>query len=145
MESYRKILDHFYQLEFCGNVSDPIFHPQFIPFLKMAENHRVLIWTAASHKPMSWYMQAFNVNLKARWIFGLDGFPEESHKYRINQDGKKLWEVMKAGALNGNDIEWQCIVFPYNKEHIEECREMATENHIRFSTRKARNVFFPKV
>ena len=32
------------------------------------------------------------------WYFALDGLPEESHKYRINQDGRQVWEVMKMGA-----------------------------------------------
>ena len=45
--------------------------------------------------------------------------PEESHKYRINQDGRQVWEVMKMGAEMGCKIKWQYIVFNYNEKHIE--------------------------
>ena len=54
------------------------------------------------------------------WYFALDGLlPEESHKYRINQDGRQVWEVMKMGAEMGCKIKWQYIVFNYNEKHIE--------------------------
>jgi len=35
---------------------------------------------------MHWYESAFESNPNAEWHFGLDGLPEESHLYRINQD-----------------------------------------------------------
>ena len=65
--------------------------------------------------------------MDAKWEFGLDGLPEESHKYRVNQDGEKLWEVMKWGAKNGNHIDWQWIFFKYNQDHWEEGQRLAEE------------------
>ena len=56
MENFKKILAFFKEIYFCGQISDPIFHPQFIEFLKLCkDNHNVIIHTAASHKPESWY------------------------------------------------------------------------------------------
>ena len=43
---------------------------------------------------MSWYIKAFKANINARWIFGIDGLPNESHNYRVNQDGEKLFNVI---------------------------------------------------
>ena len=58
--------------------------------------------------------------------------PEESCMYRINQDGEKLFEVMKMGAKKGLQIDWQYIVFSYNEDHIQESYEMAKDNNIQF-------------
>jgi MoaA/NifB/PqqE/SkfB family radical SAM enzyme len=115
LENFKKIIKHFDQIEFCGQISDPIFHPQFIEFLKLTTNKRVFVHTAASHKSMDWYMDAFSANKNAIWEFGIDGLPQDSHKYRINQNGEYLFKVMKAGVELGNDIRWQYIIFKYNE------------------------------
>ena len=65
-------------------------------------------------------------------VWFLDGLPEESCLYRINQDGEKLFEVMKMGADKGLRIEWQYIVFSYNENHIEEANDMARDHGIEF-------------
>jgi len=62
LENFKKIIKHFDQIEFCGQISDPIFHPQFIEFLKLTTNKRVFVHTAASHKSMDWYTDAFPAN-----------------------------------------------------------------------------------
>lgn len=131
LNDFKKILNHFDKIQFCGQISDPIFHPQFIRFLELSKNKDVKVNTAASHRPMSWYMKAFNANKNAEWEFGIDGLPEESHKYRINQDGKKLFEVMKQGIKNGNNILWQYIIFKYNENHVDQAIELAKNNNIK--------------
>ena len=35
MENFKKVIDYFEEVYFCGQISDPIFHPQFIEFLKL--------------------------------------------------------------------------------------------------------------
>ena len=92
----------------------------------------VTVATAASHRPMSWYKKAFELNPRPLWRFGIDGLPEESCLYRINQDGEKLFEVMKMGVSMGIHVEWQYIVFSYNEDHIKEAYNMAKDNGIQF-------------
>ncbi len=77
-------------LIFCGQVSDPIYHPKMIEMLKYCYDNKipVMINTAASHKPEKWYEESFAANIEATWMFGIDGLPKDSHKYRINQDGE---------------------------------------------------------
>ena len=58
--------------------------------------------------------------------------PEESHKYRINQDGVFIYEMMKLGAEMGCNMVWQYIVFNYNQDHIEQARQMAKDDGIEF-------------
>jgi len=137
LDNFKKILNYFDKIQFCGQISDPIFHPQFIEFLKLSQNKDVKVHTAASHKPMSWYKDAFNANKNAVWEFGIDGLPEESHKYRINQDGKKLFEVMKQGIQNGNIILWQYIIFKYNEDHIDQAIGLAKNNGIKLIITKS--------
>ena len=130
LENFKKIIKHFDQIEFCGQISDPIFHPQFIEFLKLTTNKRVFVHTAASHKSMDWYMDAFSANKNAIWEFGIDGLPQDSHKYRINQNGEYLFKVMKAGVELGNDIRWQYIIFKYNENDITQAIGLAQRHKI---------------
>ena len=62
---------------------------------------------------------------RARWYFGLDGLPEESHKYRKNQDGEKMFRILLESTkhLKTPPI-WQYIVFSYNEDHIEEAMKL---------------------
>jgi MoaA/NifB/PqqE/SkfB family radical SAM enzyme len=130
LDSFKKIISHFDQIEFCGQISDPIFHPQFIEFLELTKDKRVFVHTAASHKPMDWYRDAFLANKNATWEFGIDGLPQDSHKYRINQNGEYLFNVMKTGVELGNDIRWQYIIFKYNENDIPEAIDLAQRHKI---------------
>ena len=138
LEGFKKIAKYFTNtINFCGQLSDPIFNPHFIEFLKITKEYntkKVIISTAASSKKhkQEWYEKSFEANPKALWRFGLDGKPEDSSKYRIGQDGPFLWEMMKIGAKRGIRIEWQCIVFAYNENYLDELKIMAKDNNIKF-------------
>jgi MoaA/NifB/PqqE/SkfB family radical SAM enzyme len=136
---FKKIAKYFKSILFCGQVSDPIIHPKFHDFLEIMNLPEyyvdfVTVATAASHRPMSWYKKAFELNPRPLWRFGIDGLPEESCLYRINQDGEKLFEVMKMGVSMGIHVEWQYIVFSYNEDHVEQAKQMALDNNILFLT-----------
>ena len=135
VKDFQKIINHFSHINFCGQVSDPVHHPKFITFLKMLyEQYKtVSIHHATAAKPMHWYEKAFETHPSALWWFGIDGLPNESHIYRINQDGEKLFEIMKLAAtiLYQKPI-WQYIVFNYNEDHIEEARKMAKDAGVKF-------------
>ena len=137
-EDFLKIAKFFKTgLIFCGQVSDPIFNPKMIEMLKYCYDNKIPIYinTAASQKSMEWYEEAFEANPEAKWVFGIDGLPKDSHKYRINQDGPKLFEVMKLCAKKcpvRRWPRWQYIVFNYNENNIEEARQMAKDNGIEF-------------
>jgi len=129
IKDFQKILDYFDDVYLCGSYGDPIFNPNTIKFLKMAydQNKFIQVHTAASHKPMSWYEEAFKVNPHAWWVFGLDGLPYQSFVYRQNQDGEKLFEVMKTASEMGIDCKWQYIVFSYNEDKITQAIQMAKD------------------
>ena len=70
-----------------------------------------------SHQFEKWYKEAFRAYTGNRWLFGIDGLFEESHKYRINQDGRKLFNMMLLDE-EGIKVEWQYLIFDYNKDSI---------------------------
>ena len=94
---------------------------------------KVEINTAASQKSKAWYIKCFKANPLAEWLFGIDGLPEESNLYRINQDGEKLFNIMiESKKYLQQTPVWQYIVFSYNEDHIEQAKKLAKENGVRF-------------
>ena len=135
LSEFKIISDHFKEIAFCGQYSDPIHHPQFIDFLKICceKDIETYVHVASTARSKSWFIEAFNANPKAFWIFGIDGLPNQSHVYRINQDGEKLFDIMLESR---NHLEkkpcWQYIIFKYNENHIHEAKKMAKDNEIYF-------------
>lgn len=134
IDQFRKIVKHFRGVSFCGQISDPIFSPNLIEFLRMCNeyNKGCEVRTAASQKSERWYQNAFKSNTDAKWVFGIDGMPYESFIYRINQDGEKLFDMMLMAKSLGLHVVWQYIVFRYNEEHIDEAKELANKHDINF-------------
>ena len=137
MENFKKVIDYFEEVYFCGQITDPIFHPQFIEFLKLLKGRKTVIHTAASHKKEEWYRKAFEANTDAYWTFGIDGLPKDSHKYRINQDGEHLFKMACMAAKIVDKVKWQYIVFNYNENNIEEARQIAKDNNLIFEVKKS--------
>jgi organic radical activating enzyme len=134
VEDLQKFIDSgFTWLEFSGQQSDPMAHPNILEFISLCYSIRLDIHTATSHRKKQFYEEAFDRSgMKTKWIFGLDGLPEESHKHRVNQDGVYLYEMMKLGARMGVDVIWQYIVFNYNQDHIEQAKKMSIDDGIEF-------------
>ena len=134
ISEFKVIVDYFDIISCCGQISDPIFNPHLIEFIKIAKekNKYLNIHTAASQKPVKWYEKAFDNFGRGEWIFGIDGLPQDSHKYRINQDGIKLFDVAKLCASKGIKTRWQYIVFKYNENNIDQAKKMANDNGIDF-------------
>ena len=124
------------------NVKEPIvlINPKIIDKLRYCyvNNIDVMMNTAASQRKKEWYIKAFKANPNATWIFGIDGLPSESHKYRVNQHGVKLFNIMKMAASMDIDTVWQYLVFDYNKDHIDEAKVMCG-NKITFLLRTPRD------
>jgi len=137
MENFKKIIDYFEEVYFCGQISDPIFHPQFIEFLKLLKGRKTVIHTAASHKKEEWYKKAFEANTDAYWTFGIDGLPKDSHKYRKNQDGEHLFKMACMASKMGLLVKWQYLIFSYNENNIEQARKMAKDNNIILELQKS--------
>ena len=128
-------LNFFHYFTFCGQISDPIMHPKLPLFLnkvyKAGKGSGVHV--AASHKPKSFFIECFKANPDALWCFGIDGLPQDSHKYRVRQDGMKLFNIMIESAkyLRQKPI-WQYIIFDYNENDIEEALRLSNLHKVEF-------------
>ena len=135
MDEIRKLSDYFSSFNFCGQLSDPVHHPKFIEILDYLykKDIQVTVHNASSQKPMKWYIKAFQAHPRAKWIFAIDGLPEESNMYRINQDGEKLYRVMLEAKKHLKQIpSWQFIVFSYNEHNLEKAKKMAVDEGLMF-------------
>ena len=135
MDEIRKLSDYFSSFNFCGQLSDPVHHPNFVEILEYLykKDIQVTVHNASSQKPMKWYIKAFQAHPKAKWIFAIDGLPEESNMYRINQDGEKLYKVMLEAKKHLKQTpSWQFIVFSYNEHNLEKAKKMAVDEGLMF-------------
>lgn len=133
--NFEKILDFMTKIDFEGQYSDPVHHPKFVEFLKKSFDRQIIveIHNASSVKSLKWYIKAFEAHPYAKWVFSIDGLPKDSHQYRINQDGEKLFNVMKE-SVNYLKVKptWQYIVFKYNQNDIDEAIKMADSIGVNF-------------
>lgn len=136
IDDFQKITDMFKTINFCGQLSDPVHNENFIDILRLCKMKNVggTIHNASSLKSKEWYIEAFQAHPDMRWVFGIDGLPKDSHKYRINQDGEKLFDIMIESKNHLNTIPfWQYIIFSYNENDIDEARKMAQDNGVIFN------------
>lgn len=129
-----KCLKYFRGISFCGQHSDPIFSPYLIDMLKLCKEHNVWtdVHTAATGRREEWYREAFLANTDTEWWFGIDGPPHMSHIYRKNQKGVHLFEMMcMAKELGLKNIIWKYIIFNYNENYVDECKDLAKKHNIR--------------
>lgn len=134
VEDYKKITRAFRCVTLCGQISDPIYHPNFQEILSLSKNLKYInIHTNGTGFSQQWWEKSFETVMNnGKWIFALDGLPNESHKYRVGQDGESVWRMMKLGASLGANIVWQYIPFNYNEDHINQAMDMAADNNISF-------------
>lgn len=128
----QKLADFFPKISFCGGLSDPVFHSQFIDLLKTTNDlpNQFRVHTAAQQKNLDWYKSAFLANKKVEWIFGIDGLVDTSPMYRKRQDTGLMLQAMKLCSSMGLKTEWQFIVFDHNSHQINKAKEICEENYI---------------
>lgn len=136
VSNFNKICKSFDSILFCGQMGDPIYHPQFHDLLDTAieNNVHLSVATNGHGKKDTWWDISFEKmnKLNHKWTFGLDGLPEESCLHRINQDGEDVWRQMLRAVSAGNIVEWQYIIFKYNEDNIKKASKMAKDNGMLF-------------
>lgn len=132
-QDFKKIQDYYNNgITFCGQISDPIYHPNFLVFLRMldGENRAIRIATNGSGKSKEWWDAAFSYGRgENAWYFGVDGIDEKSENYRVGSNFHEVWERMKQGRDLGHVIVWQFIIFDYNEHELERAVEIAREEN----------------
>ena len=135
VEDLKKLIVFFDSLSFCGQISDPIAHPNFIKLLEVCQSFKekpVYINTTGTRKSEQWWKTAFNVsNDNTIWVFGLDGTDQETANiYRVNTRFDEVMRAMKMGVALGKKIQWNFIIFKHNEHQIELAKQIAAETGI---------------
>jgi MoaA/NifB/PqqE/SkfB family radical SAM enzyme len=150
---FRKILNYYEnQITFCGQISDPIYHPDFLAFLEMMNGLGKGLRVATNgtndksgNMDDKWWEKAYSYGLGENcWVFGVDGLDEKSELYRIGSNFKQVWETMKIGVQAGHPIVWQYIIFGYNEHEIEQAKEIAHKEGITLLLIKTNRGFDPR-
>jgi MoaA/NifB/PqqE/SkfB family radical SAM enzyme len=135
IENFKKVIKFFKGVNLEGTYSDPVHHRSFIEILKICyeSNIDVSVQHASAAKSKEWYIKAFEANPDAHWRFSIDGLPEESKIYRINQDGPKLFDIMvESKKYLFNKPAWQYIIFSYNENSVDAAIALAKEVGVNF-------------
>lgn len=150
-KEFRKVLNYYEnQITFCGQISDPIYHPEFLTFLEMmnglGKGLRIATnGTNTAEMNEKWWEKAYSYGLGENcWYFGVDGLDEKSELYRIGSNFKQVWETMKMGVQAGHPIVWQYIIFGYNEHEIERAKEIAEKERFTLLLIKTNRGFDPK-
>ena len=150
---FRKILNYYdNQITFCGQISDPIYHPDFLAFLEMMDGlgKGLRIATNGTNDKSGnmddkWWEKAYSYGLGENcWYFGVDGLDKKSELYRIGSNFEQVWETMKVGVQYGHPIVWQYIIFGYNEHEIEQAKEIAHKEGITLLLIKTNRGFDPR-
>lgn len=146
--NFQKILDYYVNgVTFCGQISDPIYHPKFLNLLKMCDGtgRKVRIATVGSGKSDAWWDEAYRYGVgENAWYFGVDGIDEKSELYRIGSNFKDVWSRMQQGRDLGHVIVWQYIIFGYNEHEIDRAIEIAEKENFALVFVNTNRGFNPK-
>lgn len=145
LDHVRDLGNTWIHMSFCGQISDPIFHSNFISVIKtLGETtcEKIDIHTTASGKKIEWWQQLVditnNIPQSMRWVFGIDGIDEKSALHRINQNTSQALDAMKYVAQNTNDeVVWQYIPFGYNEDDIPAAIDIANQYNIKLMILKS--------
>ena len=149
VESFQKLVNFSDEFNLCGQISDPIYHADFLSLMKIIDkypNKKFSIHTTATRKKLAWWKEVFSLSQskKVKWIFGLDGTDQEAANiYRINTRFDEVMDVMKLGVSMGVHVEWQFIVFKHNEHQLEEAIRLSNEHSLNLRVIKS-NRWSPK-
>ena len=139
-EDWKKVLHTFQGVNLCGQLSDPIYHSNFIHYLRYAAERkkRIRIHTNGSGKKKSFWKEAFSIQHPIRWIFGIDGLDQKTcNLHRIGQNFHQSFKAMLLGSQSHHRIIWQFIPFQHNEHQIERAKDIAHKHNIDFMILKS--------
>jgi pyruvate-formate lyase-activating enzyme len=112
----------------CGDYGDPIYHPDFIDFVKKLKSRGsiITIITNGSYKKQDWWKELVNNLSAADTInFSVDGTPENFTEYRINADWESIRVGMDVVANSHCNSSWKYIPFSFNQADIKQVEKLS--------------------
>jgi len=148
-KDFKKILHTFGRMHLCGHISDPIYHPHFIKYLRYASdlNIPLQINTNGTGKNNQFWKDIYSLKTRMRFVFGIDGIDQKTvNLHRVGQNFHQSFKAMLLGAKSHHRITWQFIPFQHNEHQIERAKTIAHKHNIQFMILKSnrtnnRNIF----
>lgn len=117
-------------INFCGNLGDPIYHKNFLELVKESKlvAKAVNITTNGSRKSRAWWKK-LNAILddKDTVTFSIDGTPDNFTRYRINGDWPSIRVGIDECVLGSVRVVWKYIPFKFNENDMEYTRLLSNE------------------
>ena len=142
--NFKKVVKTFNTFHLCGQLSDPIYHPELIQFLQYAtQNDNIIqIHTNGSGKTKQWWNKVYSIQsssiLPIRWIFGVDGIDNKTAQlHRVGQNAFSSFKAMLMGKHSNHQIAWQFIPFKHNQDQLPRARSFAKKHNIEFQILKS--------
>jgi len=117
-------------ISLCGNYGDPIYHPDFIDFVRQLKSRGAIISiiTNGSYKTQSWWEELVNNLTSVDTInFSVDGTPENFTKYRVNADWESIRIGMDVVAKASCHSAWKYIPFSFNQSNLDEVEKLSQD------------------
>jgi hypothetical protein len=118
---------NFDHIEFCGELGDPMMHPEIHKFISTAIKYsKVVIDTNGGLRQPEWYKTIaqqycrFRPGSKKLFLqFGIDGIDHDTNwKYREGVDFERAMANMRAWFENGGRGNWQFLIFSWNWHQV---------------------------
>tara|TARA_B100002019_G_scaffold230753_1_gene204205 strand:+ start:53 stop:754 length:702 start_codon:yes stop_codon:yes gene_type:complete len=133
-DDFKKVIKTFKKIHFCGQLSDPIYHPHFLKYLKYAAQKAkyIGVHTNGSGKKLKFWKEAASIpNIK--WTFGIDGTDQKTVElHRIGQNFFSSFRAMLLCSKNGRKVEWQFIPFKHNEHQIPKAINISSKYKLFF-------------
>jgi MoaA/NifB/PqqE/SkfB family radical SAM enzyme len=117
-------------IRLAGNYGDPIYHPDFIEFVKKIKDRgaNVAITTNGSYKKQEWWEELVEYLSHNDIVnFSVDGTPDNFTQYRVNGDWESIRVGMNIVAKSNCDSTWKYIPFSFNQHDIDEVERLSVE------------------
>jgi MoaA/NifB/PqqE/SkfB family radical SAM enzyme len=117
-------------INLCGNYGDPIYHPDFINFVKKlkATGATLSIVTNGSYKTKEWWQELTELlSPNDNITFSIDGIPENFTQYRKNANWTSIQTGIEISAKSQCQTVWKYIPFSFNETSIDQANKLALD------------------
>ena len=118
--------------KFCGEVGDPMMHPQLDQLIGIASTvfDKVEIFTNGGLRNSKWIKKMLTKHKKLFFIFGIDGVTDEvNQKYRVNVRTDLAFENMIQSAKL-RFTKWDFTIFEHNWHQLQDAINFASKHKI---------------
>lgn len=136
-------------IQFCGELGDPMMHPDITKFVdralsKESIKHLVINTNGGLRNP-EWYTNmGLKYGSKILLQFGIDGITHDTNwKYREGVDFAKAWDNMHSWFGNGGRGIWEMLVFTWNLHQLHKAHQIAKMSDIKINFKINRREGFP--